>query len=63
MKKLTTPYYLIDENKLQNNLKIIQQVREASEREIRSGAEMFFNLGRVRSHAEIPGWNHEQFAV
>jgi carboxynorspermidine decarboxylase len=30
MKKLTTPYYLIDENKLQKNLKIIQQVREAS---------------------------------
>ena len=30
MKKLTTPYYLIDENKLQKNLKVIQQVREAS---------------------------------
>ena len=31
MKKLTTPYYLIDESKLERNLKIIQQVREASE--------------------------------
>ena len=31
MKKLTTPYYLIDENKLQDNLKIIQRVRETSE--------------------------------
>src|SRR5512137_3197910 len=30
MKKLTTPYYLIDESKLEKNLKIIQQVREAS---------------------------------
>lgn len=30
MTKLTTPYYLIDENKLQKNLKIIQQVREVS---------------------------------
>ncbi|MFO1424833.1 MAG: carboxynorspermidine decarboxylase [Candidatus Competibacteraceae bacterium] len=30
MTKLTTPYYLIDENKLEKNLKIIQQVREAS---------------------------------
>jgi carboxynorspermidine decarboxylase len=30
MAKLTTPYYLIDETKLEKNLKIIQQVREAS---------------------------------
>ncbi|MCC9000574.1 MAG: carboxynorspermidine decarboxylase, partial [Candidatus Contendobacter sp.] len=30
MTTLTTPYYLIDENKLLRNLKIIQQVREAS---------------------------------
>ncbi len=30
MKKLTTPYYLIDENKLLKNLMIIEQVREAS---------------------------------
>jgi carboxynorspermidine decarboxylase len=30
MTKLSTPYYLIDENKLEKNLKIIQQVREAS---------------------------------
>lgn len=30
MTKLTTPYYLIDENKLLKNLKIIQQVREVS---------------------------------
>src|SRR5512137_1987223 len=30
MKKLTTPYYLIDESKLEKNLKIIQQVREES---------------------------------
>ncbi len=30
MTELTTPYYLIDENKLQKNLKIIQQVREVS---------------------------------
>ena len=30
MKKLTTPYYLIDESKLEKNLKIIQQIREAS---------------------------------
>lgn len=30
MRKLTTPYYLIDEKKLQNNLKIIQRVRETS---------------------------------
>ncbi|MFZ1643611.1 MAG: carboxynorspermidine decarboxylase [Candidatus Contendobacter sp.] len=30
MTELTTPYYLIDENKLQKNLKIIQQVREIS---------------------------------
>ncbi len=30
MAELTTPYYLIDENKLEKNLKIIQQVREAS---------------------------------
>lgn len=30
MKRLTTPYYLIDENKLLKNLKIIQQVRETS---------------------------------
>jgi carboxynorspermidine decarboxylase len=30
MKKLITPYYLIDENKLQKNLKIIQRVHEAS---------------------------------
>lgn len=30
MKKLTTPYYLIDERKLEKNLKIIQQVRETS---------------------------------
>lgn len=30
MKRLTTPYYLIDENKLLRNLKIIQQVRETS---------------------------------
>ena len=30
MKNLTTPYYLIDENKLLRNLKIIQQVRERS---------------------------------
>ena len=30
MRKLTTPYYLIDEKTLQNNLKIIQQLREAS---------------------------------
>ncbi len=28
--KLTTPYYLIDENKLEKNLKIIQQVRDIS---------------------------------
>ena len=30
MKKLTTPYYLIDENKLRKNLKIILHVRKAS---------------------------------
>lgn len=30
MKKLTTPYYLIDEIKLQRNLKIIDQLRQAS---------------------------------
>lgn len=30
MKKITTPYYLIDENKLQKNLKIIQHIREVS---------------------------------
>ena len=30
MSELTTPYYLIDENKLEKNLKIIQQVRETS---------------------------------
>ncbi len=30
MTELTTPYYLINENKLQKNLKIIQQVREVS---------------------------------
>jgi len=30
MRKLTTPYYLIDEKKLQNNLKIIQRLRETS---------------------------------
>ncbi|MDS4040141.1 MAG: carboxynorspermidine decarboxylase [Candidatus Competibacter sp.] len=30
MTKLTTPYYLIDENKLLDNLKIIQHVREVS---------------------------------
>ena len=30
MKKLTTPYYLIDEALLEKNLKIIQQVREIS---------------------------------
>ncbi|MCP5195651.1 MAG: carboxynorspermidine decarboxylase [Gammaproteobacteria bacterium] len=30
MKKLATPYYLIDEDKLQKNLKIIQYVRESS---------------------------------
>ncbi|KAB2932573.1 MAG: carboxynorspermidine decarboxylase [Candidatus Contendobacter sp.] len=30
MARLTTPYYLIDETRLQNNLKIIQRVREAS---------------------------------
>lgn len=30
MVKLATPYYLIDETKLEKNLKIIQQVREAS---------------------------------
>ncbi|MFO7642256.1 MAG: carboxynorspermidine decarboxylase, partial [Candidatus Competibacteraceae bacterium] len=30
MRKLTTPYYLIDEKKLQTNLKIIQRLRETS---------------------------------
>ena len=30
MKKLTTPYYLIDEKKLEKNLQVIQQIREAS---------------------------------
>lgn len=30
MKKLATPYYLIDETKLQRNLQIIDQVRQAS---------------------------------
>jgi carboxynorspermidine decarboxylase len=30
MRKITTPYYLIDEKKLQNNLKIIQRLRENS---------------------------------
>ena len=30
MRKLTTPYYLIDEKKLQNNLNIIQRLRETS---------------------------------
>lgn len=30
MTRLTTPYYLIDENRLQKNLKIIQQVRDIS---------------------------------
>ncbi len=30
MKKLTTPYYLIDETRLEQNLRIIQQVRETS---------------------------------
>ena len=30
MKKLTTPYYLIDEIKLQRNLQIIEQVRQVS---------------------------------
>jgi len=30
MARLTTPYYLIDESKLEKNLKIIQRVREAS---------------------------------
>lgn len=30
MRKLTTPYYLIDEKQLRNNLKIIQRLRETS---------------------------------
>ncbi|MDS4068285.1 MAG: carboxynorspermidine decarboxylase, partial [Candidatus Competibacter sp.] len=30
MAKLATPYYLIDENRLLDNLKIIQHVREVS---------------------------------
>ncbi len=30
MAELTTPYYLVDESKLEKNLKIIEQVREAS---------------------------------
>jgi carboxynorspermidine decarboxylase len=30
MRKLTTPYYLIDEKQLWNNLKIIQRLRETS---------------------------------
>lgn len=30
MKKLVTPYYLIDETRLQRNLRLIQQVRETS---------------------------------
>ena len=30
MMKLTTPYYLIDEKKLQRNMEIIKQVRDLS---------------------------------
>ena len=30
MAKLTTPYYLIDENRLRDNLEIVQRVRDMS---------------------------------
>ena len=63
MTLLRTPYYLIDERRLQHNLEIIRRVREAAGAKSVLALKCFSTWGVFGLHARVPRRHDEQLAV